>query len=285
MTPFDELARLFASARTAAFHQWLVESRRFPVGLLDRVQAGWSPESDLITRPRRLTRALTEAGFLTATGSPEKRYTGRIVVPERDGEGRVTGFLFRINPLARPAGMETEAGWSVMSTRSGLSFFPGQLDTSAPYRPAPDDRSPEVTVVEGPADAWRCLQAGLPDPHATKGKENTGLLLTRLARRPGLRRVTVMLDWDPGGRVTALSVASSVLRQPPPFEVLMVPADNAPDETDDPADVDPETLQHLYGQAVPPRPFIDRMLELGLDLSSPWQRQALARLRSRSLSP
>ncbi|MBI3928989.1 MAG: toprim domain-containing protein [Armatimonadetes bacterium] len=137
---------------------------------------------------RRLSRMTGACGesreALRALGLVNERgwdtLTGCVVVPLRDSDGRVTGFL----------GRRMRAGEHPHRTLSGARrglFFPEAARGT-----------PSVLLVEGFLDALACYQAGLRNVMALGGRVLTEEIVRHLVRE-GIEEVFLCLDADEAG--------------------------------------------------------------------------------------
>lgn len=248
---------------------YLEETRGLSRKLLDRLRVGVVPVSDSILRCRSIARALRAIGWVGDDDSVGRQWQNRVAFPALDANNHVTNFHLRVLPKTRSPGR-----WSSVPRQEALPFFPWQIDPAAPWWTSPP--ATEVVITEGIIDACRVEQAGLPASVAILGTAHPVLpFLIQLAERPGIRRVTSMLDFNDGGRRATIHLISQIQASGATFPFELRFATGLALNAEDPGEATDAELHHAFFSATPARQWLRDIMEASLDVTDAWQRRAL----------
>ena len=197
---------------------WL-NQRQFDLDTAEAYQIGYAPTSGVelgkqATNKGFSPQCIQESGLFYAKRSliPEQmgyRFRGRLMIPIRDYQGRVTAFTARQLEVTPQDDPSREAKYvnspeTPIFTKGNLLF---NLDKA---RMEVNEQTPFI-MVEGQLDAIRCSSVGLKGVIAPQGTGITESQLRLIKRyEPRLR---VILDGDRAGADAALRMLPLALRQ------------------------------------------------------------------------
>ncbi len=287
---YDRLRALLAEAATyyhhlllnapeAQFAREYIQTRQLNDETVRAFTLGYAPNSWDATRRFLQSRGyaeehIAEAGLMVVREEEGKRYDRfrhRLMIPIRDGRGRTVGFGARaLAPDAVPKYLN-----SPQTPLFDKSRFLYGLDMSRRTI-----RETETAVlVEGYMDVMQAHQAGYTDLVAQMGTALTETQLEQLGRYA--RRLILALDPDAAGMKATmrdLEVARGLIRQGGrlnlDIRVLRLPEGKDPDAL---IREGPDAWRRLIEEALPVAEYVIRQATAGRDLSSPLERERIAR--------
>ena len=241
-----ELHEFIASYYHEAFHKgdeggkWIrnywTQTRQFEISIADEFKIGFAPVGGL-----ELGRRVTKKGFskesIEACGlfytrqgiNPATmgyRFRGRLMIPIRDHQGRISAFTARQLELTPDDDPSREAKY-VNSPETPI-FNKGSLLFSMDRARMEVDPDTPFVMVEGQLDAIRCWSVGLKGAVAPQGTGITENQLRLIKRYEP--RVRCLLDGDRAGQKAALRMLPLALAQS--VEVTFIPLNEGEDPDD-----------------------------------------------------
>ncbi len=229
-----------------AFHEndeggkWIrdywTQTRQFEISVADEFKIGLAPKSGL-----ELGRLVTKKGFskesIEASGlfytrrgiNPATmgyRFRGRLMIPIRDHQGRISAFTARQLELTPDDDPSKEAKY-VNSPETPI-FNKGSLLFNMERARMEVDANTPFVMVEGQLDAIRCWSVGLKGVVAPQGTGITESQLRLMKRYEP--RVRCLLDGDRAGQQAALRMLPLALAQN--VEVTFIPLNEGEDPDD-----------------------------------------------------
>ena len=220
------------------------EQRKFELSVADEFKIGYAPTSgrnlgEAIIKKGFTKKAIEASGlFYTRRGlRPDTmgyRFRGRLMIPIRDHQGRITAFTARQLEVTPQDDPSREAKY-VNSPETPI-FNKGRLLFNMDRaRMEVGDDTPFI-MVEGQLDAVRCWSEGLKGVVAPQGTGITENQLRLIQRYEP--RVRCLLDGDSAGQKAALRMLPLALAQG--VEVSFIPLQEG---------VDPDDLFREHGKA------------------------------------
>lgn len=212
------------------------ESRRFDLSIADEFKIGFAPVSGVELGRRVVKRGFSKESleacglFYTRRGlNPETmgyRFRGRLMIPIRDHQGRITAFTARQLELTPDDDPSKEAKY-VNSPETPI-FNKGSLLFNMDR--ARMEVGPDIpfVMVEGQLDAIRCWSVGLKGVVAPQGTGITESQLRLIKRYEP--KVRCLLDGDKAGQKAALRMLPIALGQS--VEVTFIPLNEGEDPDD-----------------------------------------------------
>ncbi len=211
-------------------------TRQFDLSVADEFKIGFAPQSGL-----ELGRRVTQKGFsreaIEACGlfytrqgvNPATmgyRFRGRLMIPIRDHQGRITAFTARQLELTPEDDPSREAKY-VNSPETPI-FNKGSLLFNMDRARMEVDPDTPFVMVEGQLDAIRCWSVGLKGAVAPQGTGITENQLRLMKRYEP--RVRCLLDGDRAGQQAALRMLPLALAQS--VEITFIPLNEGEDPDD-----------------------------------------------------
>jgi len=201
--------RLFAGAQGEAARAYLDE-RGLGREVVEAFGIGWAPASghaivDAASRSGFDRGALLESGLVKRDADKDRLYDffrGRLIVPIRDVRGRTIGFGGRVLPGTK--------GPKYLNTAETPLFHKGRTVFGLDLAHERARETRHVIVMEGYTDVMAAHQAGLRQAVAVLGTATTSDH-SRVLRRTGAQRLTLVFDGDRAGRGAALKALRGVL--------------------------------------------------------------------------
>ena len=259
---------------------------------LDRVateafQLGLAPNDGESLRIHLLREGFEPAQLLASgivrqgdDGEQRDLFRGRLIIPIRDGDGRLAGFGGRALDDSQPKYLNSPQ--SEVFDKSRILY--------AMDRARDDIRRDGAVIVEGYMDAIAAHQAGFRNVVASMGTALTEPQVNAIRRLTG--RVTMALDQDTAGqqatlrslesswhiyqnRVAGRSGNTTVLQQQenPEIRIAAMPAGQDPDEV---IRRSPDEWKTLVTNARPLLEFVISAMSASVDPSSPRGKAAIA---------
>lgn len=212
------------------------QSRQFDLSVADEFKIGFAPQSGI-----ELGRRVTKKGFskesIEACGlfytrqgvnpaSMGYRFRGRLMIPIRDHQGRITAFTARQLELTPDDDPSKEAKY-VNSPETPIFNKGSLLFNMDRARMEVDPETPFV-MVEGQLDAIRCWSVGLKGAVAPQGTGITESQLRLMKRYEP--KVRCLLDGDRAGQQAAIRMLPLALAQS--VEVTFIPLTEGEDPDD-----------------------------------------------------
>ncbi|MEM9157439.1 MAG: DNA primase [Verrucomicrobiota bacterium] len=231
-----------------------VQQRKFDLEVAKDFKIGFAPPSGLalgqrIEKRRFRKEALEACGLFycrrgTTAAAMGYRFRGRLMIPIRDHQGRITAFTARQLEVTPENDPSREAKYvnspeTPIFNKSKLLF---NLDRA---RMEVGENEPFV-MVEGQLDAIRCWSVGLKGAVAPQGTGITEQQLRLIKRYEP--RVLVLLDGDNAGQKAALRMLPLALAQA--VEIEFLPLDEGTDPDDLFRDGGKEALDPLIERSV-----------------------------------
>lgn len=236
--------------------------RKFSLEVAEDFKIGFAPTNSIalgeIVRKKGFSREAIEACglFFAKRGiDPHQmgyRFRGRLMIPIRDHQGRVTAFTARqleVTPQDDPAreAKYVNSPETPIFHKSSLLF---NLDR-ARMKAGPDK---PFVMVEGQLDAIRCWSVGLDTAVAPQGTGITESQLRLLKRYEP--QLIVLLDGDAAGQKAALRMLPLALAQG--VEAVFIPLTDKEDPDDIFREGGSKALDELLKRQLQPIPFACR---------------------------
>tara|TARA_B100000212_G_scaffold342469_1_gene329798 strand:+ start:5264 stop:7099 length:1836 start_codon:yes stop_codon:yes gene_type:complete len=241
-----ELHEFIANYYHEAFHadneggKWIrkywTQTRQFEISIADEFKIGFAPKGGLelgrrVTKEGFSKKSIEACGiFYTRQGiNPDTmgyRFRGRLMIPIRDHQGRISAFTARQLELTPDDDPSREAKY-VNSPETPI-FNKGSLLFSMDKARMEVDPDTPFVMVEGQLDAIRCWSVGLKGAVAPQGTGITENQLRLIKRYEP--RVRCLLDGDRAGQQAALRMLPLALTQS--VEVTFISLDEGEDPDD-----------------------------------------------------
>lgn len=258
-----------------------VNGRKFSLEVAEEFKIGFAPPNSIglghaVAKKGFSKEALEASGlFYTRRGtSPDAmgyRFRGRLMIPIRDHQGRVTAFTARQLEVTPQDDPSREAKYvnspeTPIFSKSHLLF---NLDRA---RMEVSEEQPFV-MVEGQLDAIRCWSVGLTTAVAPQGTGITESQLRLLKRyEPSL---IVLLDGDNAGQKAALRMLPLALSQG--VEAVFIPLTDKEDPDDIFREGGREALDRLLERKMQPIPYACRAIAPEAESMTPLNKAKAAR--------
>jgi len=257
--PLDQAAQLFQQCRTKAFYEYFVDHRNIPIEILNQFQIGYSPPWLHSAIPELQWGPFITTKLLTTRKGSEAPFGNLYSFPYLDQNGHVISFQFR-NTQDDEDG--TTRYWNFPAQRK-ISCPPYSIVKPLVYSHPSYGDNRVITLVEGPIDVFRCVQAKLPNPQAVCGLAFNSKQLLKSFRG---KRVYLMLDWDGEGRRKTFQVAMDYLTDPDRHWVDLIIINGPWQIGKDPADLSEKELKVIFEKdRITPLTYIKRWIEKGID--------------------
>ncbi|MDQ8203294.1 DNA primase [Pelagicoccus sp. SDUM812003] len=236
-----------------------VDGRKFSLEVAEEFRIGFAPTNgiklgELVAKKRFSKEAIEACGlFYTKRGVDPRymgyRFRGRLMIPIRDHQGRVTAFTARQLEITPQDDPSREAKYinspeTPIFSKSHLLF---NLDR-ARLEVGPDK---PFVMVEGQLDAIRCWSVGLTTAVAPQGTGITESQLRLLKRYE--TQLIVLLDGDSAGQKAALRMLPLALSQG--VEAIFIPLTDKEDPDDIFREGGREALDLLLERKMQPIPY------------------------------
>ncbi|MBC2605678.1 DNA primase [Pelagicoccus albus] len=246
--------------------QWIrnywVKNRQFSLETAEEFKIGFAPtncvELGRLAVKKGFSREAMEACglFYAKRGiDPERmgyRFRGRLMIPIRDHQGRVTAFTARQLDITPQDDPSREAKY-INSPETPIFHKSNLLFNLDRARMEANSESPFV-MVEGQLDAIRCWSVGLKTAVAPQGTGITESQLRLLKRYES--QLIVLLDGDAAGQKAALRMLPLALAQG--VEAVFIPLTDKEDPDDIFREGGREALESLLERKLQPIPFACR---------------------------
>ena len=212
--------------------------RRFPLELADEFKIGATDErgsglADVLIKRKFSEDALRQCGLFFAPredgplmlGSLRHRFRGRLMIPIRDHQGRVTAFTARQTELT-PADDPAHEAKYVNSPETPI-FTKGNILFNLDRARANVGEGRPFIMVEGQLDALRCWHVGLTTTVAPQGTAITDTQLGLLRRYHP--QIECFLDGDSAGQKAATRLLPLALRAGLEVKFLVLQPGEDPD--------------------------------------------------------
>jgi len=228
------------------------QSRQFEVSVAEEFKSGFAPASGIqlgqqVTKKGFSKEAIESCGlFYTRQGiNPATmgyRFRGRLMIPIRDHQGRISAFTARQLELTPDDDPSKEAKY-VNSPETPI-FNKGSLLFNMDRARMEVDAETPFVMVEGQLDAIRCWSVGLKGAVAPQGTGITERQLRLMKRYEP--KVRCLLDGDRAGQQAALRMLPIALSQS--VEITFIPLNEGEDPDDLLRDGGAEALDSLLGR-------------------------------------
>jgi DNA primase len=225
---------------------------------------------------------LVAAGVVRESDDGQQRdlFRGRLMIPIRDGDGRLAGFGGRALDDSQPKYLNSPQG----------EVFDKSRILYAMDRARDDIRKNGAVIVEGYMDAIAAHRAGFHNVVASMGTALTEPQVNAIRRLTG--RVTMALDQDAAGQQATLrslesswriyhsqvarqSAGATMLQRPelPEIRIAALPTGQDPDDV---IRRSPEEWRGLVENARPLLEFVISAMSASIDLATPQGKAAVA---------
>ncbi|MBK1877500.1 DNA primase [Pelagicoccus mobilis] len=236
-----------------------VQGRQFSIEVAEEFKIGFAPTNSValgeLVRKRGFSKEAIEACglFYAKRGiDPHRmgyRFRGRLMIPIRDHQGRVTAFTARQLEITPQDDPSREAKY-VNSPETPIFHKSNLLFNLDRARMKAGPEKPFV-MVEGQLDAIRCWSVGLDTAVAPQGTGITESQLRLLKRYEP--QLIVLLDGDAAGQKAALRMLPLALAQG--VEAVFIPLTDKEDPDDIFREGGSEALEELLKRQLQPIPF------------------------------
>ncbi|EDY82563.1 DNA primase catalytic core, N-terminal domain family [Verrucomicrobiia bacterium DG1235] len=242
---------------------WL-EGRKFSLDIASEFKIGFAPINSValgeIVVKRGFSKEAIEASglFYAKRGiDPHRmgyRFRGRLMIPIRDHQGRVTAFTARQLEVTPKDDPSHEAKY-INSPETPI-FHKGNLLFNLDRARLEAKPDKPFVMVEGQLDAIRCWSVGLTTAVAPQGTGITEAQLRLLKRYEP--QLIVLLDGDSAGQKAALRMLPLTLAQG--VESVFIPLTDKEDPDDIFREGGGEALEQLLERKLQPIPFACRSI-------------------------
>ena len=283
--------RTLSSTSGASAREYM-ERRGLDRSAAETFQLGLAPADGDSLRRHLLNEGFEPAQLLAAgivrqgdDGQQRDLFRGRLIIPIRDADGRLSGFGGRSLDDSQPKYLNSPQG----------EVFDKSRILYAMDRAKDDIRKSGAVIVEGYMDAITAHQAGFHNVVASMGTALTETQVDSIRRLTG--KVTMALDQDTAGQQATLrslesswriyqgqvarqSGGATVLQRPdlPEIRIAAMPAGQDPDDV---IRRSPDEWRGLVENAAPLVEFVIAALSASVDPASPNGKQAIANQVSR----
>lgn len=220
-----------------AMREYWTNKRKFPMELAQEFRIGYAPlnAEELLKKLRAREfspQAMRECGLFFSNDDDvharalRPRFRGRLMIPIRDIQKRVTGFAARQTELT-PHDTRYEEGKYVNTPETPV-FKKGSLLFNLDRAKENVKEEDSFLMVEGQLDALRCWHCGFRTVIAPQGTAITDTQLHAL--RNYTRRIESLLDGDAAGQRAALRLLPMALEAGIELTFLQLPEGEDPDE-------------------------------------------------------
>jgi len=261
------IAEIFMNCRDDNFWKYF-NDRRISYDIVDKFKIGFSPPWEVLISENKFLPGLRSTGFvIQRLGRNIQPYTNLFTFPyffyNSQKEEEIVGFMFRAKEE------DEEPRYRNLPTKSSLPFAPWRIIKPSYYGLADALDYDSVTLVEGPFDMFRCIQAGLPNPIALAGMEVSLDTLIPMIRG---KTAYLFLDWDKGGRKKMLDISLNYMRNPNKFDCQMELVVGKYGEGKDPADMTEDQIKEIFdNNRCSPEDFVHRYISKSIDPTDSYQ--------------
>ncbi|MDE6576505.1 MAG: DNA primase [Opitutales bacterium] len=207
-----------------------IETRHFTLEAASRYGIGWAPERDhsllpLLKQKKYPLEAIQQCGLFCVNERNQydlkPRFSGRLMIPIYDVQGRVIGFSGRILPSVS-AGKEVS---KYVNSPETPIFHKGNILYGLHH--ARRFVKERFILVEGQLDTLRCWECGLD---ATVAPQGTGITETQMnLLRRYAEKLLCLTDGDAAGQKCALRVIELAFKTDIEVQIVTLASGDDPD--------------------------------------------------------
>ncbi|MDQ8184397.1 DNA primase [Pelagicoccus sp. SDUM812002] len=242
--------------------KYWVDGRKFSLDIAEEFKIGFAPINSVALGERAVKKGFSKEAmeacglFYAKRGiDPHRmgyRFRGRLMIPIRDHQGRVTAFTARQLEVTPKDDPSHEAKY-INSPETPI-FHKGNLLFNLDRARMEVKPETPFVMVEGQLDAIRCWSVGITTSVAPQGTGITESQLRLLKRYES--RLVVLLDGDSAGQKAALRMLPLALAQG--VEAAFIPLTDKEDPDDIFREGGREALDQLLKRELQPIPFACR---------------------------